>query len=218
MQGKTNRRRPYGTGSLRTRRNADGTGTWVAEWRDLGGQRHKRALGRVSTPTRDGLTQKQAEAKLRELVSETPIASRSLGERPTVDRVAAAYLVLAKRRGRKPSTRQNIESEVRMHVAPFFGSRPLDTITPQDVEDFVTVLEGKGLAPKTIRNILATLSALFTFARAPKRRWAASNPCDGVELPAVPDQSEIRFLTLPEVRLVIDHAPAGMFQELDRAA
>jgi integrase len=217
MQNQSTRRRPYGTGSLRARQNADGSRTWVAEWRDPAGQRHKRALGRIRTATRDGLTQKQAEAELRELIGEPPATRRTTGERPSVEQVATAYLAAARRRGRKESTRQNIESEVRVHIAPFFGARPLDVITAHDVEDFVTVLESKGLAPKTIRNIVATLSALFTFAKAPKRRWAAVNPCDGVEMPAVPDATEIRFLTLPEVRLAIEHAPAGMFQQLDKA-
>ena len=216
MQAKPTRRRPYGTGSLRARPNADGTSSWVAEWRDAGGQKHKRALGRVRAPGVDGLTQKQAEANLRELIGETP-AARTRGERPGVEQVATAYLVLARRRGRKPSTLQNIESEVRVHIAPFFGTRPLDAIASHDVEDFVAVLEGKGLAPKTVRNIIATLSALFTFARAPKRRWATVNPCDGIELPAIPDPEEIRFLTLPELRMLIKHAPAGIFQELDQA-
>jgi len=219
MQGKPNRRRPYGTGSLRTRSNADGASTWIAEWRDLGGQKHKRALGRVRTASRpDGLTQKQAEAKLRELIGETPAgARRARGERPNVEQVAGAYLVLARRRGRKPSTVRNLESDVRIHLVPFFGARPVDAIAPEDVEDFVAVLEGKGLAPKTVRNVIATLSALFTFARAPKRRWAAVNPCDGLELPALPAPEEIRFLTLGEVRLLVAHARPGLFQAVDRA-
>jgi integrase len=218
MHRKSNRRRPYGTGSLRTRPNADGSSTWIVEWRDAADQRHKRALGRVRTATRtEGITQTQAEAKLRELIGETPAARRGRGERPNLEQAAAAYLVLAKRRGRKPSTLQNIDSDVRIHLAPFFGTKPLDTITPHDVEDFVAVLEGKGLAAKTVRNIVATLSALFTFARAPRREWATINPCDGVELPAIPETSEIRFLTLPDVRLLIDHAPAGIFQTLDTA-
>jgi integrase len=34
----------------------------------------------------------------------------------------------------------------------------------------------------------------------------------------VPDAAEIRFLTLSEVRLVIEHAPGGIFHALDRAA
>ena len=112
---------------------------------------------------------------------------------------------------------QNVESEVRVHLVPFFGNRAFDSITPQDVDDLVGVLERKRLSPKSIRNIAATLSALFTFGKAPARRWAAINPCDGVELPAVPTATEIRFLTLAEVRLLIEHAPAGMFEQIDRA-
>src|SRR5215213_2443178 len=47
------------------------------------------------------------------------------------------------------------------------------------------VLEDKDLAPKTIRNVVATLSALCNFAMGPRRRWATTNPCHGVDLPAV---------------------------------
>ena len=106
---------------------------------------------------------------------------------------------------------------MRMHLIPFFGDRPLDGITPEQVDDLIAVLEGKGLAPKTIRNIIATLSALFNFAKAPRRRWAAINPCDGVELPAVargdrdpvPDARRGGPADRPRAR--------GMFHEIDRA-
>jgi hypothetical protein len=43
---------------------------------------------------------------------------------------------------------------------------------------------------------VATLSALFTFAKAPRRRWATSNPWEGLELPGVPETTRIRFLVL----------------------
>lgn len=58
----------------------------------------------------------------------------------------------------------------RFHIAPFLRGRSLDAIRPEDVLDLVAVLEAKGLAPKTIRNTIATLSALFNFAKAP-RPW-----------------------------------------------
>ena len=96
-----------------------------------------------------------------------------------------------------------------MHLAPFFGDRSMDAIPPEDVLDLVAVLEGKGLSPKSIQNVIATLSALFNFARAPQRRWATANPCEGVELPAVPESEEIRFLTLDEVDALVEHARAG---------
>lgn len=144
-------------------------------------------------------------------------ASARVGSRLTVEEVARRYVAHAQRRGRKPSTIENIESEVRVHIAPFFGSRSMDVITAADALDFVTVLERKGLAPKTIRNVVATLSALFTFGKAPQRRWASENPCEGLDLPVVPEATEIRFLTLEEVHALIAHARPGMFQPIDRA-
>ena len=70
---------------------------------------------------------------------------------------------------------------------------------------------------KTVRNVIATLSALFNFARAPQRAWVAVNPCDGLELPAAPEATEIRFLTLDELALLVANARSGMFQTIDRA-
>ena len=52
---------------------------------------------------------------------------------------------------------------------------------------------------------------------APRRRWATSNPCVGVELPAVPAGPEIRFLTLEEVDALVEHARPGVFHAIDRA-
>ena len=65
--------------------------------------------------------------------------------------------------------------------------------------------------------MIATLSGLFKFAKAPQRRWASVNPCDGLELPAVPESEEIRFLTLDQVDALVDNAREGLFQALDRA-
>jgi integrase len=107
--------------------------------------------------------------------------------------------------------------EARVHLAPFFVTRSIDAIRPQDVLEFVTVLESKGLSPKSIRNVIGTLSALFNFARSPQRRWATINPCEGLDLPAVPEAVEIRFLTLQEVDSLVDAARPGVFQAIDRA-
>jgi integrase len=140
-----------------------------------------------------------------------------VGELLSVEEVARRYIVHAERRGRKKSTLKNVESEVRVHLAPFFGSRSVDSITPEDVLDLVAVLEDKGLSPKSIQNIIVTLSGLFNFAKAPQRRWTAQNPCEGLELPAVLESEEIRFLTLEELDALAANAREGMFQAIDRA-
>jgi integrase len=166
--------------------------------------------------SREGLTEKQAEAEL-ERLRVTMQAPARRGERLTVGEVAARYVAHAERRGRKRATCQNIESEVRVHLSPFFGDKALDAVSPEDVLDLVSTLEGKGLAPKTVRNVIGALSALFTFAKAPQRAWVAVNPCEGLELPAAPQATEIRFLTLDELALLVAHARPGPFQAIDRA-
>jgi len=209
-------KRSYGSGSLYIRTDSAGIESWYGKWR-TGGRQVKRRIGaRRAEGSRSGLTRSQAEAELRRLISEVQ-ARPQAGEALTVGEVAARYIAQAERRGRKLSTRANIESETRVHLQPFFRERSLDSITSADVIDLIGTLEGKGLGPKSIRNVIATLSALFNFAKAPQRRWAAENPCEGVELPAVRGMTEIRFLTLEEVDAAIANVPEGMYQAIDRA-
>lgn len=209
-------RRSYGTGRLFLRIDGAGRETWYGSWY-ANGRRVKRQLGPKREPGgREGLTRAQAEVKLRE-ATRLAVPSRSTGERITVEEVASRYVAHAERRGRKRSTLLNIESETRVHLAPFFRGKSLDAITYADVLDLMAVLEGKGLAPKSVRNVIGTLSALFTFAKAPQRRWTAANPCEGLELPAVAERTEIRFLTLSEVRALVANVPAGMYERVDRA-
>jgi integrase len=202
-------KRSYGTGSLYVRIDSAGREHWYGKWR-AGGRQVKRALGpKRASGSREGLTRSQAEAELRGLIGSVQVKPRA-GEALTLAEAASRYIAQAERRGRKRSTCANIESETRVHLAPFFGERSLDSIRRGDVEGLIGVMEGRGLAPKTIRNVIATLSALLG-------RYAGSNPCDGIELPAVPEQTDIRFLTPEEVDAVARHARPGMYQSIDRA-
>ena len=66
------------------------------------------------------------------------------------------------------------------------------------MNDFISTLEGKGLAPKTMRDIDRDPLGAVHLRQGAIRRWATENPCEGIDLPAVPEPDEIRFLTLPE--------------------
>ncbi len=200
-------RRSYGSGSLYVRADKTGRETWYGHWR-ANGRQVKRRIGRKRVAGgREGLTRSQAEPELRRLIDSTQVKPRS-GEALTVSEAARRYIVSAQRRGRKRSTCDNIESETRVHLQPFFRERSIDSIAAADVHDLISVLEGKGRSPKTIRNVIATLSALFNFAR-PRSAAGDDNPCEGVELPAVPEKTEIRYLTLEEVDAVVrTRAPA----------
>jgi len=211
-------RRSHGTGTLYTRRGADGRDVYYGRGH-VDGKRFNRKLGPVRDRKGSGLTKTQAEAKLASLLGSATcnptVARSSPSARPTVAQVADAYVRHARFKGRKPSTVENLDSELRTHIVPALGDKPVDAVTAHDVADFVAALHALGLAPKTIRNIVATLSALFNFARAPLRGWVKANPCDGVELPAVPESVEIRFLTLDEVEKLIAAAQPGLFAEID---
>lgn len=175
-------RRSYGTGSLIVRVDSGGAETWYGKWH-ANGRRVKRKVGPKRTEgNRDGLTRPQAEAELRRLMAEVQVTP-TVGHSLTVGAAGERYLRHLVRAGRKRSTVTAVESALRVQLVPFFTGKALDTIRHEDVVDLVAVLEGKGLSPKSIHNYVGTLSALFNYACGAQRRWAAVNPCTGVELP-----------------------------------
>jgi integrase len=209
-------KRSYGTGSLYVRTDAAGREAWYGHWRTNGRQIKRKVGSKRSEGDRDGLTRRQAEAELRRLIAEVT-ATRPAGERLSVGEVATRYLADLERRGRKRTTLMAVELAVRVHLTPFFGDRALDSIRPEDVENLMGKMESDGLSPKTIRNYTGTLSALCNYAKSPRRRWASSNPCDGLELPSRDQSEEIRFLELDEVDALVAGVPEGPWQQSDRA-
>jgi integrase len=143
-------------------------------------------------------------------------ASKPVAQHMTVDAAGTRYRTHLKRAGRKRSTITAVESALRVHLVPFFGDKPLDKIRHEDVSDFASTLERRELKPKSIRNYVGILSAIFNFAKGPQRRWANENPCDGVELPGVPEAEEIRFLDESEWEAVLRNVIEGEYAPLDR--
>jgi len=216
MAANDTQRRSYGTGALYERADGSGRVTYYGQWR-RNGSRLKRAIGVKRTEGfKDGLTRRAAEAKLRELMREIQ-PSKQVSEALTVGQVGATYLAYLERAGRKLATRMAVESTLRVHLQPFFGERALSSVTHEDVIDLMTAMEQKGVGPKSIRNYIGTLSALYRFAMHPRRRWATMNPCEGVELPAVPEHVGIRYLELDQVDGLVSHALSGPYEAIDRA-
>jgi site-specific recombinase XerD len=106
----------------------------------------------------------------------------------------------AEAKGRKRSTVTDYRSAVRVHFG-YFGTRPLDAISGEDVERFMAALQRKGRSVKSIRNWIGLLSAVFNYSR--RQRWCAANPCDAVELPRVEASDDIRFLTQEELTALL---------------
>ena len=218
-------RRSYGTGALYARTDSAGRETWYGHWRANGRQVKRRIGPKRSDGTRDGLTRRQAEAELRRLISETP-AARPTRERMTLREVAARYERHLEAKGRKRSTLIAVESGLRVWLLPALGDRTLDAIRGEDVEDLMARMAAgdrpgrpgsKPCGPKTIRNYIGTLSAVYHFAMHSRRRWATANPCDDVDLPEIDDSAEIHFFDREEVAALLRAAQPGPYEQLDRA-
>jgi predicted transcriptional regulator len=168
-------KRRYGTGSVFQKRNA-----WYGQWR-VRDRLVTRKLGPIRAPgTRDGLTRKMAEARLRQLMGE--VAPLPVPERMTV---AEAGERLIRQLGRKVSTLTAYRSQLRVHLAPHFGEKPLVRIEKDDVEEFVLVCLDRGQSVKSVKNYVGLLHGIFEFAL--RQGWVVANPCRTAEKPAAPE-------------------------------
>ena len=185
------RRRQYGTGSIFEKRNA-----WYGQWR-VRDRTITRKLGPMRTAgSRDGLTRKMAEARLRKLMSELTVAP--LYERMTIEEAGERLIQQLVTRGRKALTTVGYQSYLRVHIAPFFGEKQIGNITKEDIEEFVAVCFDNNQSIKSTRNYLGFLHSVFDFAL--RKGWVAANPCKAVEKPeAVGEDQDIRFLDQTEL-------------------
>ena len=94
-------------------------------------------------------------------------------------------------------------------------------MTDRDLERFIPWLARGGgsrdgkrpAAPQSIRLYMGTLHSAFELAI--RRRYIVLNPCKLIDLPVVPDRTDIRFLTPDELEAVIQHAADDPVGEME---
>ncbi len=118
--------------------------------------------------------------------------------------------------GRKRSTIAGVESTIRVWIDPVLGDRAAGCVTVPDVEDLMATMRTAGVKSNTVRSY-GTLSSVYRYARHPRRRWVAKNPCEAIELPPQLTATEIRYLTQLEVETLVSAAVAGTHAHVDRA-
>ncbi len=104
----------------------------------------------------------------------------------------------------KPGTLDHYQRVVAGHLIPYFGEMPLQQISPEMVQGYISQKRSEGkLSAKTINNTLVPLKEMFKHAV----RWGylRENPALYVEKPRV-ERKEMDFLTPEEIRLMLDHA------------
>ena len=85
------------------------------------------------------------------------------------------------------------------------GRRRIETVTRQDVERLGRSMLGRGLAPKTVRNVMTFLHAVFAVALA--NEWIERNPAVGAARPNRRRQGDanpdLQFLTIDQLDRVL---------------
>src|SRR4051812_48769150 len=123
MQDQSKTRRPAGTGSLFTRADRAGRKVWDGKWRE--GQRQvKRKIGPVRQPgSTVGLTRREADAELRELLSAAG-AVPVTRERLSLSQAGERYIQHVDQfRAGKRTTVKNYRIVLRKHMVRFFATR-----------------------------------------------------------------------------------------------
>jgi integrase len=209
-------RRSYGSGRIYVRSDSAGRETYYGSWWSNGRRVNRKLGAKRARGSREGLTAAQAEAELRRLIREVAPSIAS-ADRLDVGEVGRCYCAHLTAIGRKRSTLTAVEMALRVWIEPHLGGRAFASVRPEDVEEVMRAMTADGVGAKSIRNYVGTLSAIYRYAMHPRRRWASTNPCEMVDLPALPESTEIRYLTMPQVQALANAAVPGEHQQLDRA-
>lgn len=105
-----------------------------------------------------------------------------------------------------PTYRSTLDSHIKLHIKPFFGSRPITSLTPELCQAFANHLyREKKLAHRTIETITGVLRGALT--QAVKNRRIEFNPCDGLKNPAPRPQksSEEQFVDSDDIPKVLNY-------------
>jgi integrase len=211
MTRRTSVKRRHGTGHVYEK-----WGSFYGRWRAADGRLLNRRIGRVRVPgSTEGLTRVQAERSFRKLQEEEDLTPRPEpgAPAPTIDELAASFRERLELRGVRKSYLENCEYMQRVHVRPLVGERRASEVQRGDVEAFGRALLKRKLAPKSVRNIMGFLHAVFEHGI--DRGYLRENPARRAEKPgrgragANPD---LQFLTMPELEAVLRAIPDDVVQ------
>lgn len=155
-----------------------------------------------------GRTYKEAKTKVFEKRMELYAQGDHLsgGDRPFFAFFGAEWLKYQREKVRD-STYIKYENILNKQILPFFGEKALPEICTPMVDEFrMELLDGRGLAPKTVKDILAEFNMILKFAA--KRRPGDVRDIE-INYPKMP-RSEIRVLNLEEQRRLIDYLKRDM--------
>jgi integrase len=139
---------------------------------------------------------------------------RHTGTAATVDHLATDWLVELERKGRSPNTIHAYRSTYNRNIKATLGNVPVPKVTTKMLTDLYGAHQRRGLKPRTVYQIHATLSSMFT--QACRWGWRDSNPAQWAEPPSADNVAPV-VPTPEEVMALINEASASRRPEKSRA-
>ena len=106
------------------------------------------------------------------------------------------------------STRQRYEIDIRLHIVPALGTKPIDQLTSLDLQQLYKKLIIEGLSPKSVKNIHGMLHSAV--GMAVKNQLLTRNITEDCSLPKV-EKKEMRTLADDKLTTFLDAAADDEF-------
>jgi integrase len=167
-------------------------GRWQARYRKLDGNEVTKTFDRKTDAARwrrDGLAARDRGEFIDPKLGRVTV--REYGER-----WRAAQL------HHRPSSSRIYETDLRLHIYPHIGDRPMNRVTRSDIESLVKLWVEGGAAPRTVRESrFKVLAAMFR--AAVRDDVIRKTPCDRIRLPEIVATKHV-VLTAEQVRALAD--------------
>jgi integrase len=108
----------------------------------------------------------------------------------------------------------NLERVYARNIRPTLGSTSVRKVTTKTLTDLYGAHQARGLGPRSVYQIHACLSSMFT--QACRWGWRESNPAQWAEPPSIPNDAPV-IATPAEVRALIEAAEQSRRPEYARA-
>lgn len=175
---------------VRSKELNNGDIAYYVRWSDKNGVRLERKVGTKN----GGWNEKKASLKRIELQSKASLENQTKNQQITISSIMERYLEIQKLH-LGASSYKNCKGECLVHINPFFGSYPLESITPPLITDFMLSLNDK--SNKTINKLIDRLSHIIEWC-IKEYNLSLRNPAKAIKKLKI-DNARERFLTKDEV-------------------
>jgi len=161
-------------------------------------KRYRRSLNLDDTKANRKLANNKILPEIQYKLNQGTFFNSDRTTQPTISDYAPISFKLHEKH-RKPSTKYDYETSLRLHINPTFGKRKLNSIKPSDIALWQNKLLEK-LQPRRVRQIRAVLNGIFEDAM--RDEIIDKNPISRVKTPKI-EKVEITPFTLDELTKII---------------